>query len=339
MIDLVELEPNEQKEKLRFTFRITVVKVLIALNVLIWAVGAFLWLSVTDQPPMRSEDFVMAREIAIPIQTDFDDFRLDFALILEDTDLAITSRNALLINLDTGEIVFNHYGEERAYPASITKIMTVLLGIIYGENDYVLVNANFNYLMGAGAALAGFVYGETRTFSEILHGSMLSSGADATTALAYNVSGSYQEFVNLMNTTAARLGMANTHFMNASGLHHEHHFTTAYDTALLIDYALNYPAFRTIFTQATYSFTDFFGYTRLMESSMQQSMPSLWFNGGHILGGKSGFTQPAGLCLASIASNGEHEFVLVTFGAPVVDDMNTHTLDAFAIYEYFFTMD
>lgn len=331
-MDELNNEPNQQQP----TFRVTVVTVLVALNVLIWGVSAYLWFNATDVPPVRADHFVRAMDVAAPIQSDFNDFRLELALILSDTELNLNSRNALLMNLDTGEILFNHYSEERVYPASITKIMTVLLGIMYGEDDHVYVNANFSYLMGAGASLAGFVYGETRTFSEILHGSMLASGADATTALAYNISGSYQGFVDLMNTTAARLGMVNTRFMNASGLHHENHFTTAYDTALLLDYALNYPEFRAVFTRPTYSFTDFFGYSRTMESTMQSNMASLWFNGGHILGGKTGFTQPAGLCLASIASNGEHEFALITFGAPVVDAMNTHTLDAFAVYEYFF---
>ena len=326
-------EPNEQKPK----FRVTVVKVLVALNVLLWGMGAFLWLRTPDLPPVRAEDFVMAREISTPIRADFSDSRLDFALRLIDTDLEIASRNALLLNLDTGEILFNHNGEQRVYPASVTKIMTVLLGIKYGESgDMIDIHADFEALMNSGAALAGFVDGETRTFSEVLHGSMLASGADATTSLAYYISGSYEEFVDLMNETATRLGMVNTHFMNASGLHHENHYTTAYDIALLLDYALNYPEFRQIFATATYSFTDFFGQQQEIQSTMQRNMESLFFNGGHILGGKTGYTTPAGLCLASLATDGEHEFALITFGASRDDGENLHISDAFSIYEYFF---
>jgi len=334
MMNQLNDEPNEQKPK----FRVTVVKVLVALNVLVWGLGAYLWFNTTDSPPVRAENFMMARDIAPPIQTDFSDLRLDLALRLVDTDLEIASSNALLINLNTGEILFNHNGEQRAYPASVTKIMTVLLGIKYGESDTVNIHADFGSLMNSGATLAGFVYGEMRTFSEILHGSMLSSGADATSALAYYISGSYQEFVDLMNATATHLGMVNTHFMNASGLHHENHFTTAYDIALLLDYALNYPKFRRIFTTATYSFTDFFGQQQEMRSTMQQNMASLFFNGGHILGGKTGYTTPAGLCLASIATDGEHEFALITFGASRSNGEGLHISDAFSIYEYFFNI-
>ena len=315
--------------------RVTVVSVLIVVNVFVWVFASYLWFNAGDMPPERTNDFVMAREIAIPLRSDAIDTQLSFSLQLIDTNLELASTHALLMNLNTGEVLFNHRGNEQAYPASITKIMTVLLGIIYSETETVVVHADFGALIGSGASMAGFVYGETRTLSVILHGSFLSSGADATTALAYHVAGSYQEFVDMMNAKARQLGMENTNFMNASGLHHEDQYTTAYDIALLVDYALNYSAFRAIFTRETYQFVDFWGNHHEMRSTMRRLMPVSYFHGGNILGGKVGFTNPAGLCFASIATNGANEFLLITFGAQPLYGINPHINDAFAIYEYF----
>ena len=317
---------------------VTVVNVLIVANVFVWMIGLFLWLSTSDVPPIRRDDFVMAVDVAAPIVQETQDFELDEALKLGEVDFSIESQSALLINLDTGEFLFNYNGDVRMYPASVTKIMTVLIGIEYATSDDIVVMANFPALSEAGASMAGFVNHEMRTLSEILHGSLLSSGADATSSIAYHVAGSYPNFVALMNETARRLGMTNTHFMNASGLHHENHFTTAYDTALLLQYALSNPDFREIFTTPRYEFVDFFGTPQTMYSTFYRLAPTLNVRGGEILGGKTGFTTPAGLSLASIATDGFYEFALITFGAPA-NGMIPHITDAFAIYDYFFNLD
>lgn len=315
---------------------------LIILNVFLWGGALYLWLQDTDLPPPTTDHFATAMEIYVPTPVQppvqsayFDD---SSALNYADVTVQIHSNHALLVNLDTGEILFDHRGGERAYPASVTKIMTVLVGLEYATNDEVVVYFDADALFLANSAMTGFVPGEIRTLSEVLHASMLDSGGDATTALAYHVAGSYEGFVDLMNEMAMRLGMYDTHFMNASGLHDDNHYTTAYDTALLLSYALTHPHFREIFTAPTYTFINSAGYEQLMQSTMFRNMSTPTFGNGEILGGKTGFTTPAGLCLASIATDGGYEFALITFAAYTeVSPPMANILDAFAIYEYFFS--
>ena len=325
---------TKRKKKRRF-----LIPFLFILNVFLWGSATYLWMQSVEEPPQTMDDFATATEIyvpAIPEPVVFNDLQ---ALTYEDVDMHLYSSHALLVNLDTGEILFDHRGSERAYPASITKIMTVLVGLEHARSDELIVRADFESFAMVGASMAGFVYGETRTLSEVLHASMLPSGADATSTLAYHVADSYQEFVDLMNETAAQLGMDDTNFVNASGLHDENHYTTAHDTALLIEYALTHEYFREIFTAETYPFINSLGNEQFMESTMFRNMLSPKFDGGEILGGKTGFTTPAGLCLASIATDGVNEFALITFGAPA--DIPTpfpNIKDAFTVYGYFFNL-
>ena len=306
----------------------------------LWGSASHLWMQGVDLPPQTTSNFAAGAEIYVPETMQLTSFQQSLALTYEDVGISLYSTHALLINLDTGEILFDHRGSERAYPASVTKIMTVLVGLEHARSDELVVYADFDALFQANSTMAGFVYGETRTLSEVLYASMLSSGADATTTLAYHVADSYQGFVDLMNETAERLGMYNTHFTNASGLHDDNQYTTAYDIALLLDYALTHTHFREIFTTPTYPFINSEGNEQMMESTMFRSMPTTVLAGGEILGGKTGYTTPAGLCLASIATDGTNEFVLITFGAtPTGLIPPEHVRDAFAIYEYFFGLE
>lgn len=257
-------------------------------------------------------------------------------LTYDEVSFRVDSQNALLFNRTTGQVLFTHGADERVYPASLTKIMTVLLGIELAPAQTMIVNADFNQLLIAGATVAGFAPGETRTLSEVLHGAMLPSGADATATIAYNIAGSYEEFVLLMNQRATELGMDNTNFTNASGLHHPNHYTTANDMLILLEHALKNQQFRTVFTAQTYSFTYRTGELRNMISTMFANMDNYRFNGGQFLGGRTGFTNEAGRCLASLASNDTDEFLLITFGAnPEFNGYRSHIDDARTIFEYF----
>ena len=308
------------------------IRILLGINVLIWGTVLFFWISKGEPFPNRQENFAMATEINRPIVHEIPSFRFNAAMALTDTNLLLYSNNALLLNLSTGEILFDFRGNERIYPASVTKIMTVLVGLEHAINDEVKIRYDADAIYLAEASVVGFVNGEIRTLSEVLHGSFLSSGADATSSLAYHVAGSYEGFVTLMNQTAAKIGMHDTSFMNASGLHHYNHFTTAYDIALLLDYAITVPYFMEIFTTRAYNFINYSGNTQVMHSFMFNHMPDATFNGGTVLGGMTGFTTPAGFCLASIATDGLHDYALITFGA---DFSPQHIWDAFTIYEYF----
>ena len=336
MVQKMRQNRNSKKEKCYLT------SFLLILNVFLWGSAIYLWLQDHEPAPTVAGQFTYEQEIEIPVTPVpiFNDGNTDF---YDEVGFSMYSNHALLINLTTGEVLFAHHENDRVYPASITKIMTVLVGLEHAEGEVMIVQADFNELFLAGAAMAQFEYGETRTLSEVLHGSMLPSGADATTTLAYHVGGSYEGFVSLMNETALRLGMSNTHFTNASGLHDENHYTTAYDIALMLEYALEIEAFRAIFTTPSYAITTRAGGEHIMTSTMFNSISSLTrtpeFIGGEILGGKDGFTNAAGLCLASLATDGVDEFILITLQAPTSSETatsNAHVVDAFTIYEYFF---
>jgi len=260
-----------------------------------------------------------------------------------EVDFWMNSEIALLVNISNGRILFDHRADMRAYPASVTKIMTVLVGLENGDLDEnVVIDADFNALFLSGALQSGFVYGEMRSLVEVLNAIMLSSGAEATWALANHIAGNYEAFVGLMNNKAHELGMNDTHFVTATGLHDDNHYTTANDIAILLTYALENPDFREIFTSRTYELaTPNSRGTTTLESTLFAFAPETNFEGGRILGGRTGFTTPAGRCLASLATDGHDEFILITFGAPdpYFTNQIDHILDALLIYEYFLEVD
>ena len=259
---------------------------------------------------------------------------------IQDVGFSMNSEYALLINITTGRAIFDHQADVRTFPASVTKIMTVLVGLESGDlDDEVTIVADFDALFLAGASQAGFVNGEVRTLEEVLYAIMLPSGAEATWALTNHVAGSYEGFVDLMNIKAQELGMVDTHFVTATGLHDDNHYTTANDIAILLTYALENPIFRDIFTARHFQLNSPNTRGDFMEATLYTFAPTLEFDGGEIIGGRTGFTTPAGRCLASLATNGIDEFILITFGALDPDFTNTtiHILDALTIYEYFLT--
>jgi len=261
-------------------------------------------------------------------------------LTYRDVNFNMYSNYALLINISNGRTIFSHQADIQTYPASVTKIMTVLIGLEHGEMDErVTIHADFDALLRAGAMQSGFREGEIRTLSEILYAIMLPSGAEATWSLANHVAGSYEGFVELMNEKARELGMVNTHFVTATGLHDDNHYTTATDIATLMTYALEIPEFRSIFTARTYELETPNSLGNIMHSTLFTVATRFQFEGGEILGGRTGFTTPAGRCLASLATDGTDEFILITFGARRPDsDELAHILDALMIYEYFLEM-
>ena len=258
-------------------------------------------------------------------------------LTYDEVGFRMSSENALLINITNGRIIFDHQADVQAYPASVTKIMTVLIGLENGNMDEtVTINADFEELFLAGAMQSGFSYGEERPLLEVLYAIMLPSGAEATWSLANHIAGSYEGFVALMNEKASELGMLDTNFVTATGLHDDDHYTTAYDIAILLEYALEIPEFKDIFTAQTYELETPNDLGSTMHSTLFSFAPATTFEGGEILGGRTGFTEPAGRCLASLATDGTDDFILVTFGAEDPNwEQTVHILDALMIYEYF----
>lgn len=232
---------------------------------------------------------------------------------------AFYSREAILVRRSDGSIMFEKNANEAIYPASLTKMMTVLVAIenIGSASDMVyLPEQIFAPLNKQNASMAGLSAGEYMSAGDLLYCSMLPSGADASVGLAIHIAGSEAGFVKLMNEKAAALGMTDTNFENVTGLHDRAHVSTASDMAVLLSYALNNQAFREVFTTSSYTTAPT---NKHKEGLTVRSTLFKRMSGGegaeYIVGGKTGYTSAAGLCLASLAQIDGEEYIFVSAGA------------------------
>ena len=250
----------------------------------------------------------------------------------------LNSPHAILLQADSGEVLAEKDADSTIYPASMTKMMTALLAIEANpdlDTPVTLPEEIFPALQAQNASLAGFQAGETATVRDLLYGAMLPSGAECCEALARQVSGSEEAFVALMNRKAGELGMKHTHFANCTGLTSPEHYSSAADLAVLLQAALNNETFRTVFTtgQYTSSVTAQHPKGLYMASTLLSRLDGGEVTGGQILGGKTGYTDAAGLCLASLAVVNGKEYILVTLGAPGNHATEqTNIMDAVQVY-------
>jgi len=250
----------------------------------------------------------------------------------------LNSPNAILIRLKDHTILMQKNSKEKIYPASLTKIMTAIVAIeeLPDLNKEIkLTNSTFQGLYEADASMAGFQPGEQVRAIDLLYGVMLPSGAECCIGLADQIAGSEQNFAKLMNQKAADLGMKNTHFENTTGLHNVNHYTTVKDLAILLSYALQNDTFREIFTSSRHSTqpTNKHPDGITFNSTMFEELNNQNIIGGEILGGKTGYTDEAGLCLASLAKVGNQVYILISAGAKGDHHSEQYDItDALAVY-------
>ena len=171
-------------------------------------------------------------------------------------DLELYSENALLIDLESNTVLVQKNADARIYPASMTKVMTVLVAAEHIENwdeTFTMTQSIIDPLFLADASMAGFVHGEEVSMTELLYGAVLPSGAEATQALTIVTAGSEEAFAALMNEKAQALGLKDTHFVDASGLHDENHYTTLSDMAIIMQAALDNPHCREVLTSVNHT--------------------------------------------------------------------------------------
>ena len=232
----------------------------------------------------------------------------------------LNSPHAILLQADSGEVLAEKDADSTIYPASMTKMMTALLAIEANpdlDTPVTLPEEIFPALQAQNASRAGFQAGETATVRDLLYGAMLPSGAECCETLAREVSGSEEAFVARMNQKAAELGMTGTHFCNPTGLHAPEHVSTVRDMARLTEAALQNETFRKLFTTERYTVpaTNCHPQGFTMHSTLLSQLDGTELHRGRILGGKTGYTGEAGLCLASLAEVKGREYILVTAGA------------------------
>ena len=250
-------------------------------------------------------------------------------------DLDITSGNAIMYNLNDNEIIYEKNKNEEVSIASLTKIMTCIVALenINNIDDKVtLTYKDFEGLVEQNAAVAGFRVGEEVTYRDLLYGLMLPSGADAAQSIARNIAGGNEEYVELMNKKVKELGLKHTHFVNTTGLDIDGHYSSAEDISKIFMYALKNEAFKEIITTSKYTTSDG---SLTFRSTISRALNNYNLDMDYLLGGKTGTTGDAGLCLATIAEKDKVKYLLVTVKAPMGGNIPSSYTDQKKIYEYF----
>lgn len=226
------------------------------------------------------------------------------------------AKAAILINAETGDVLYEKNATQKAYPASTTKIMTALLVLENMQPDDTITLTEEDVDLASGSSNAGLKEGETLTVEDLLYCLMLPSANEAANAFAREIGGSTEGFADMMNKHAKELGCVNTHFVNANGLHDENHYTCAKDLALIAQEAMKHELFATVVNTAQH---------RLPDTNKQQSRIILTTN--HLIlsrysdayydsahGIKTGHTTPAGYCLVSEADENGYTYYAVVLG-------------------------
>ncbi|MCR2820283.1 D-alanyl-D-alanine carboxypeptidase family protein [Lederbergia panacisoli] len=241
--------------------------------------------------------------------------------------IPVSASGAILMEKDSGRVLYEKNAHDIHRIASITKIMTAILAIESGKmNKVVTIKKEAVYTEGSSIYLQ---IGEKMKLEDLVYGLMLRSGNDAANAIADYIGGSVEGFVFLMNQKAEELGMTNTKFANPHGLDDsEAHYSTAYDMALLTRYAMKNKSYQKISGTKVYKF-------------QRENGPQSWINKNRLLtekykyctGGKTGFTKRAGRTLVTTAEKNGTELIAVTLRAS--DDWNDHiTMYERGFHEY-----
>lgn len=226
----------------------------------------------------------------------------------------IGAQSAILMDANTGVILYSKNIHERLYPASTTKIMTCLLAIERGNlDDMVKFSHDAVFTVPVGGSNMGMDEGESISLEECLYGILVGSANEVANAVGEYVSGSIDDFVALMNERAQEIGCKNTHFVNTNGLHDDDHYTSAYDLALISSLFFQNEMLCKIGNTARYHFEptstqpdDFY-----LKNKHQLITGEIPYNG--VLGGKTGYTDQARQTLVTCAEQNGMRLVCVVF--------------------------
>ena len=248
----------------------------------------------------------------------------------------IASDTGILMDADTGTVLFDKGGDQQRYPASITKIMTLLVAV---ENSSMDEQVTFTETgvrnVAADSSNINSKVGEVMTMQDCLHALMIISANDAAAQIAEHVGGTEQNFIDMMNQRAAEIGCTNTHFANSSGLPDENHYSSAKDMALIFREGLKNKDFRSVIGDADYTIqpTNMTSDKRVMHTHHPMFAPEsdIYYPG--CIGGKTGFTNLAAHTLVTaVEQNGTTYIAVVMHGV----ELSTCCLDSKALFDYGF---
>ncbi len=233
----------------------------------------------------------------------------------------VISENAILIDVDKGEVIAKKAADETISPASMTKILTILVAAEHVtdlDDTFTITRDITDYSFSNDCSIVGFDVDEVVTVRDLMYGTILPSGADAGVALATYVAGSHEAFVDMMNEKLAELGLADTaHFTNCVGIYDENHYCTLTDMAMILKAAVENDLAREVLSAHTYT-------TTATEQHPEGITISNWFlrriedkeTNGEVLCAKTGFVNQSGCCAASYSvSNSGGHYICVSANA------------------------
>ncbi len=231
---------------------------------------------------------------------------------------SLTTKYGILVDAENNQIIAGKNYNKKIYPASLTKIMTLIVAVENADDKDATYKFNaklIDSLVSENASLAGFEDGETVSFEDLLYSSILVSGADATSGLADIVAGSESDFVDLMNQKCEELGLTGTHFENASGLHSKNHYSTCEDLAVIMQYALDNKECRDVLKKSSYTTSKTTQHPNgiTFDSILASRLQGYYIEGdADIMGGKTGFTDESLFSLATYAEKDKKDYICVT---------------------------
>lgn len=226
-------------------------------------------------------------------------------------DVALSAQNAIVIDEESGRILYEKSAKEKMYPASITKILTIICALEMVDDldeTVTITQSDIDTVWETGASSANFEVGETVTYRDVFMGAMLPSGADACRALANNTCGNQENFVKEMNALVKKLGLTDSHFVNTTGIHDDNHYTTVYDMAVITQYAMQNEKFVEIFNRYQYNSTN--GKHQWIKKVLYNAKKSR-IDTSMITGCKSGYTIKAQHTLSSALNINGHTYICV----------------------------
>lgn len=258
----------------------------------------------------------------------------------------VDAPSCILMDLNSDKILYSKNVNEKMYPASTTKVMTAILAM---ENcnltDVATVSHGAIFDVPVGYANANLQEGEELTIDQLLHVLLIPSANDAAFVIAEHIGGTREHFYEMMNEKAIELGCKNTHFTNPNGIHSEDHYTTAYDLALMGQYAMKFDVIREIAKTTFYRLPATNKYDKddrvfattidLIKENHEDSPTNYYYE--YATGLKTGYTDAAKHCIIATAKKGDVELLVVILG-DIKDDegINHRPKDCKTLFEYGF---
>lgn len=254
----------------------------------------------------------------------------------------ISADAAILIDSSSEKVLYSKNENQKMYPASTTKILTAILTIENCNlNDVVTVPYDAISSITSGYSVAALQAGEQLTVEQLLQVMLVHSANDAANVLAFHVSGSIENFAELMNNKVSELGLTNTHFTNPSGMHDENHYTTAHDLAIIMKYCMKNDTFRslsslkycTIPATNKYDVRVFNTTNELLIYDNRDVSSNYYYK--YAIAGKTGYTTQAKNCLVSVAKKENLELICVVLSAGIYpNNVSAKFVDTKSIFDY-----